>query len=744
MRSLRTKTILWALLPIALVLVVMAVITLYSYEQVMRNVVQEWETELAETLAARLSEGMNQYGWVLQTVANEDDIRSMEPARLGPALQRAGDRLAVFDAGVVAYDSYGLAVWSTTTGVDRLGTEFPLPTVVDRLRSGRRPAFSDVFEDSVSGKDVVLVAVRITRTDGTFAGVLAGMSEVKYPVPGAIYAQVAELQVGESGFAYLVDGNGRVIYHPYSAFMGARLTATEPVIRALNGDAGAILTEDLSGERVISGFAPISDTGWGLIIEERWDSVIGPVRGYSSLLIVLLVAAGVLSVTLVGLSTGRILRPIRDLTLGARRIAGGDFDHAITAKTGDEIQVLAEQFNSMAGALKESYTNLEQKVEERTRGERRRADQLRAINEVGRRISSILSLDELLPFVVHSLHETFDYYYVIILLPGPQSDELAVRASNTEPGMIPFESAPRFKATEGITGWVFQEGEPLLVNDVTKEPRYVLYEGRPDTGSELAVPIRVGPDVLGVLDIESVEPNAFDEIDMFTVQTLADQVAVAMENARLYQETRDMAVLEERNRMAREIHDTLAQGFTGIVLQLEAAEQALNEDASLAQEHLNRARSLARENLNEARRSVWALRPLALEQLPFETVLRQETESFTRDSGIKAAVNISGESRTQPHDVQSTLLRICQEALTNIRKHAEATEVAVHLAFEANTVRLSIRDNGRGFDTETPVESGFGLISMRERVRLLGGTLMVQSEIGRGTLIEATLPLSRR
>lgn len=205
-----------------------------------------------------------------------------------------------------------------------------------------------------------------------------------------------------------------------------------------------------------------------------------------------------------------------------------------------------------------------------------------------------------------------------------------------------------------------------------------------------------------------------------------------------------MAVLEERNRMAREIHDTLAQGFTGIVLQLEAAEQALNEDASLAQEHLNRARSLARENLNEARRSVWALRPLALEQLPFETVLRQETESFTRDSGIKAAVNISGESRTQPHDVQSTLLRICQEALTNIRKHAEATEVAVHLAFEANTVRLSIRDNGRGFDTETPVESGFGLISMRERVRLLGGTLMVQSEIGRGTLIEATLPLSRR
>ena len=97
MRSLRTKTILWALLPIALVLIVVAVVTLYAYEQVMRDVVQEWETELAETLAARLSEGMNHYGWVLQTIAEEDDIQSMEPVRLGLALSRAGNRLAIFE-----------------------------------------------------------------------------------------------------------------------------------------------------------------------------------------------------------------------------------------------------------------------------------------------------------------------------------------------------------------------------------------------------------------------------------------------------------------------------------------------------------------------------------------------------------------------------------------------------------------------------------------------------------------------
>ncbi|MFC2014287.1 GAF domain-containing protein, partial [Chloroflexota bacterium] len=109
------------------------------------------------------------------------------------------------------------------------------------------------------------------------------------------------------------------------------------------------------------------------------------------------------------------------------------------------------------------------------------------------------------------------------------------------------------RVTEGIVGWVTQTGEPLMVGDVSKEPKYLFVQELADTRSELAVPIKIGTETLGVLDIQSTEPNAFDEIDLFTAQTLGDQVAIAIENARLYQETREMAVLEERNRMAREI-----------------------------------------------------------------------------------------------------------------------------------------------------------------------------------------------
>ena len=144
-----------------------------------------------------------------------------------------------------------------------------------------------------------------------------------------------------------------------------------------------------------------------------------------------------------------------------------------------------------------------------------------------------------------------------------------------------------------------------------------------------------------------------------------------------------MAVMEERNRMAREIHDTLAQGFTGIILQLEASEQALGDGNPEALQHLNKARSLARGSLNEARRSVWNLRPQALERLSLTEALRQEVGRFAQVSNIKARFDVSDSIRELPLDVETAILRICQESLANIKKHAQATEVKVDLTFDS-------------------------------------------------------------
>ncbi|MFQ5904721.1 MAG: HAMP domain-containing protein, partial [Candidatus Binatia bacterium] len=386
-KSLRTKTSIWALIPTAIVIVVAGIIVLYAYEQVARNVVQERDTEFARISAARLSEGLNRFSQLLKTTATEDDIQSMEPARLNSALEKAEEQLYVFDAGVVVYDSRGVALWSQPFAAERQGTNYPVLSEFDKVRSTRQPCFSQVFEDEISGEHVILIGVPVVGNGDEFKGVLAGISTLRYSLLGITYAEVLEFTAGHSGFGYIVDGNGQAIHHRNNSLLGMNLADTEPVMRATtSGEPGAVLTEDSAGETIISGFAPVPGTGWRLITEERWENVVGPIRGYSELLLGLLVAGGVISGAVIFFNIGQILKPIKDLNRGAQRIAGGDFDHAISARTGDEIQALAEQFNTMAGALKESYTSLEQKVEERTKGERRRAEQLRAINEVGRRV----------------------------------------------------------------------------------------------------------------------------------------------------------------------------------------------------------------------------------------------------------------------------------------------------------------------------------------------------------------------
>ena len=440
-----------------------------------------------------------------------------------------------------------------------------------------------------------------------------------------------------------------------------------------------------------------------------------------------------------------VLQPIRTFAFTVNRINMENLSTRIGINSQDEIGLLATAFNNMTenleksqADLKQSYDELEEKVELRTRGERRRAEQLRTINEVGRRISSFLSLDELLPYVVNSLRDTFHYYNVnIFLVNDAGSIELSAGAGGYE-SEIPTGFSINFG--QGIVGTVAQNEEFVAVADVSIDSRYIASEQLPNTRSELSVPIKLGTEMLGVLDVQSEEINAFDEIDIFTVQTIGDQLAVAIQNARYYLETRELAVITERNRLAREIHDTLAQGFTGIILQLEAAEQTMGIDNSSSQEHLDSAKRLAKESLNEARRSVWALRPQLLENLTFIDALRKEAESFGSDNNIKVTIDTSIEKQNINPDAENALLRIFQEALNNIRKHASANNIEVRLTNDEDNYILSVSDDGIGFDSSEDISKGFGLISMRERTKLLGGSFEISSEKGLGTRVVVKIP----
>jgi len=396
-----------------------------------------------------------------------------------------------------------------------------------------------------------------------------------------------------------------------------------------------------------------------------------------------------------------------------------------------------EQAAALAAA-KETSTTLEQLVEERTRGERRRADQLRAINEVARKISSILNLDELIPYVAGTLQETFGYYNVNILLLGPESRALVLRASAggyKEPAPIgsPVET------TEGVVGWAARTGQGLTVNDVSQEPKYSFVEELADTRSELAVPIKIGAEIVGVLDIRSADLDAFDEIDLFTAETLADQLAVALQNARLYEQAQEIATVEERQRLARDLHDAVTQTLFSASLIAEVLPRLWETDRAEARRRLEEIRQLTRGALAEMRMLLLELRPAALAELGLGELLRQLSEATTGRTGLPVRCTMEGQC-TLPPDVQIAIYRVAQEALNNISKHAAASEALLSLTCRPGSAELRVCDNGSGFAPDRVPPDKLGLGIMRERAEAIGAVLAIRSEVGSGSSVEVTWP----
>lgn len=259
-----------------------------------------------------------------------------------------------------------------------------------------------------------------------------------------------------------------------------------------------------------------------------------------------------------------------------------------------------------------------------------------------------------------------------------------------------------------------------------------------------SVPIFVNDNFWGVLSIDycrDAKHLTLPEIALF--KTAASCVGSAIYRQQIQQEKEqaELTILNERNRMAREIHDTLAQAFTGISLQLEVARSILSTQPEAARERLLNVKKLAQEGINEARRSVRALRSQALESGNLITALHQLVDKMVSGTDIESEIGIEGESYPLLPDIEVELYRIAQEASTNTLRHAKASKVCIQLIYETDTIYLQIEDNGIGFDPQSLVREGFGLLGMRERCDRLNGSLAIDSAISRGTKIIAAIPI---
>jgi signal transduction histidine kinase len=256
----------------------------------------------------------------------------------------------------------------------------------------------------------------------------------------------------------------------------------------------------------------------------------------------------------------------------------------------------------------------------------------------------------------------------------------------------------------------------------------------------LVSPMMLAGQFIGIVGIRFTGARIFDRAEIELMKALAQQAMLAIQLMRLSRQSRANAVMAERNRLAQDIHDSLAQGLTGIIVQLEAAEDArLHGLATEADQHQERAAQLARESLHEARHSVHALRPRALTEQQLCSALASLIENTTQGTSVAGKFSIQGEPQRLPDAWEQNLLRIVQESLANTLRHAHATEFKVEIIFTVHEIRLHISDNGKGFAPDQ-IRDGIGLRGLKERTESMGGKLTIQSERGTGTRIEAVIP----
>ncbi len=387
----------------------------------------------------------------------------------------------------------------------------------------------------------------------------------------------------------------------------------------------------------------------------------------------------------------------------------------------------------------------QQAFESETEQLRRRNHELSVLNTIAGALSRSVELDDVLGVALTHVSRLLGLRtgWVWLLSEGDAQPYLAATL-NLPPGLADF---PR-----RMEGWcycldTFRDGDlngAANVNVVTCTRLKALVDGADGLRYHASIPL-YAPEKkkIGVLNVASTDWRKLSEADLRLLHTIGDLLSIAIERGRLIARSTQFGAVEERNRLAREIHDTLAQGLTAIALQLESADALLEADpeANRAREAVRRALELARANLEEARRSVLDLRAATLEGRSLAQALRALVRDYARSEKPRLRFSVIGANVPLPQRIEVGVYRIAQEALTNALRHSGAETIAIRLTVTPQLVRCAVTDDGRGFDPAALPAGRYGLVGLSERAKLLGGALRIASGPASGTCVEIKVPL---
>ncbi len=507
----------------------------YTRKLIIRNS-GELQKEIAARVVFEIEEFMEGKLTRLADFASSASIHGLgsEQQRLLALLLLRNDRSF---KEIAIIDEQGREVSKVSETWVYLSSELSDQSASEKFKNAiRGETFISAVYTSDRAEPFVTLSIPIRLSPRQITGVVSAETNLR-----TLWDIVSNIQFGQAGYAYLVDAKGNLIAHRDSSLVLKRLNLSSlPEIREFLENPSAIdatpagAGPGITGEDVLSSYAPVKKLGWAVVLAEPVAVALrelGTVQRYAGLLLGAGLLVGALIISWV---SDRITNPIRTLHLGAQLIGAGKLDHRVDIKSGDEIEELAEGFNKMALELKNSYSNLEQKVEQRTR-------EVSALYEVTTAVNESLNLQTILQAVVAKITEIFRFYSTQVYLFNDQTDLLELRAFEVETrlGMV----ARNFKRGQGIVGHVAESGQAIIFEDVHTDPRYAALSASRATVSKglsfLAVfPIKTQSHVLGVMLCNGQAPRRLTGDEQRLLTSMAEHAGVAVEKANLYEQAR--------------------------------------------------------------------------------------------------------------------------------------------------------------------------------------------------------------
>ncbi len=586
--------------------------------------------------------------------------------------------------------------------------------------SAGQSTWSPIYADFVTGLPTITASMPIySSTNQSLLGICA----TDFFLPQEMNRFLQSLEIGKSGTAFIMERSGLLvsasINQPTSesqlrsgqrfstiASKNSTVQSTAKYLRDRFGSFDRIQSSQLlhfkmEGKQQFVQVLPFRDLrglDWLIVTVLPEADFMGRIQSNTYLTIVFCIAALAVGVGINILTARWITRPLVRLSRSAKALARGEWNQAVEVERSGDLGELAASFNWMAHQLQASFTEERQQAEAAIRLSEAKFRRLVESNLIGAIVADLNG----------SILEANDAFLQLI---GYTQEDVGSGKVNW------FEMTPS----------EYAQIDRQAVEELQNQGVCSSYEKEFCCKDGSRVPVLIGYAVL--------QENQQSVIGF--VLDLRQQRAAALAERRQAEET---SILEERNRIAREIHDTLAQVFTGVILQLETAKVVVANDLKV-RAMIDTTYDLAREGLAEARRSVWALRPPLLDREGLGHTLQRLVNGLTTGTNLQVQCRVQSPSYPLPGDIETNLLRIVQEATINAIKHANASSISVKLTFDIQSIRLQVQDNGDGFNLDLHNNLGFGLVGMRERVQNLGGQLIVNSNVGQGTEVIAIVPL---